>query len=224
MISRKLSSVAIMLTAFVCVGTGQAAEIKWPKVAPIEKTFAFSDGEAAQIKLTVTSAEGKPVYALECHTFAYESDPSFDYSGDFECRLTSSREHDVYSTLLTDAPNQSRDWQSRGRFLAEELEGACKNYPEFGATRHFRLRGMQVTLAIRDIELKSNSTAMKPSHLTSPRFKSFKFNVQIQPDEGAVSEIAEPIPYDYPARKRPDTKDLSLSIVRRFGLRKSKLV
>ena len=211
MISRKLSAVAVMLIALVCVGTGQTEVTKWPKVEPIEKTFAFSDGQAAQIKLTVTSTEGKPVYALKCHTFAYEGDPSFDYSGDFECRLTSSREDDVYSTLLTEASDQSRDWQSRGRFLAEELEGACKNYPEFGATRHFRLRGMRVTLAIRDIELKNNSTAMKPSHLASPRFKSFKFNVQIEPDEGAVSGIAEPIPYDYPARKRPDTKDPSLN-------------
>lgn len=211
MIPRKLYSVGIVLTAFVSVGTGQAEETKWPIVAPIEKTVYFPDGKAAEIKLTINSARGESTYILECHTFEYEGDPSFDYSGDFECRLTASREHNVYSTLLTDDPDQSRDWQSRGRFLAEELEGPCRNYPEFGQIRHFRLRGMRLTLAIRDIAFTKSLPGKKPTILTHPRLKSFEFSVRVEPDEGAMSEIAEPIPYNYPARQHPNTKDPSLN-------------
>lgn len=207
----KLFSIVVIFAAFVFAAIAQAEETEWPKVAPLEKTFYFSDGRAADIKLVINSTQGEPAYTLECHTFAYEGDPSFDYSGDFECRLTSSRAHSVYSTLLTDVPDQSRDWQSRGRFLAEELEGLCRNYPEFGQIRHFRLRGLKLTLAIHDIEFTKNPLDKKPTPLVLPRFKSFKFGVRIEPDEGAKSEIAEPIPYRYPERKHPNTKELSLN-------------
>lgn len=148
---------------------------------------------------------------MECHTFSYEGDQSFDYSGDFECRLTSGREPSAYSTLLTDVPDQSRDWQSRGKFLAEELKGPCRNYPEFGRIRHFWLRGMRLTLAIHDIELTRSASGKKSTPLTHPRFKTFKFSVRVEPDEGLKSEIAEPVPYRYPERKHPDTKEPSLN-------------
>lgn len=203
--------VVAIFMVFVFAATVQAEGTSWPKVASLDKMYYFPDGEAAEIKLTIHSTEGEPVYLLECHTFSYEGDPSFDYSGDFECRLTSGRDPSAYSTLLTDVPDQSRDWQSRGRFLAEELEGSCRNYPEFGQIRHFRLRGMRLTLAIHDIEFTKGAPTPKPTPLAHPRFKSFKFRVQVEPDEGAKSEIAEPIPYRYPERNHPNTKELSLN-------------
>jgi len=215
---QRVFSAVLAIVTILFLSVFVKAEIKnWPRVAPIEKSFYFSEGKAAEVKLSILSTQEEPAYILECHTFAYEGDPSFDYSGDFECRLVSAGTQDTYSTLLTDVTDQSRDWQSRGRFLAEELEGACRHYPEFGQVRHFRLRGVKITFTIHDVEFRDGLSGMKPTRENGPLFKSFQFRVQVESDATAASEIAEPIPYAYPARKYPNTKDMSLDceIIRR---------
>src|SRR5207245_11632673 len=92
---------------------------------------------------------GAPVYRLQCHSAEYSGgDHDFAYSGDFECRLSSVGNRDRYSTLLTEDAHQSRDWESRGRFFAQNLRGSCASIPDFGAVRKFKLRGMDLTLKI----------------------------------------------------------------------------
>jgi hypothetical protein len=162
----------------------------WPVIAPYSEVFTFTDGEFANASVILKGKDGHPLYRLECHTFSY-SDPDFDYSGDFECRLVSLYSKEPWSTLLTDEPQQSRDWQSRGRFLASELEGACDKYPEYGAVRHFRLRGMQLTLEISDFKLVSKEIAKSQSGDPIPRFQSFRLHIKATPDTSAASEIAE---------------------------------
>jgi hypothetical protein len=147
--------------------------------------------------------EGGALYRLECHGGGYEGDPQFDYSGDFECRLASLYTEDPYSTLFTENPNQSRDWQSRARFLAEELIGACAEYPEYGRIRTFRLRGMRITLGLADITfvLREPSGAEVSS---PPALESFRFDLRVEPDGTAGSAIAEPVPYVEPEYAHPD--------------------
>jgi hypothetical protein len=114
----------------------------------------------------------------------YEGDPSFDYSGDFECRLTPLYTTTRYSTLLTDNQQQTRDWESRARFLAPELTGRCGDFAEYGRVRTFRLRGMSIRLSLGGIKISAD-----------PSFplRSFRFAVAVTPDASAVTEIAEPV-------------------------------
>jgi hypothetical protein len=184
-------------------------EFDWPVIRAFTKTVLIPKASEASLIAELVDMNGKPVYRLECHTAAYEGDPGFDYSGDFECRLVSLYSKDAYSTLLTDNPQQSRDWESRGRFLVEELVGKCRSYPEYGATRHFRLRGMKITLSLREIRLSGMSTT-KSDGGSRPKLVSFRFNVSAQIDRTATSEIAEPVPFlNPPFARTDDAKDTS---------------
>jgi hypothetical protein len=154
----------------------------YPTVDPIRRTFDVLEVDKANVMLIIQSRQRQPLYKLQCHPRGYSGDPDFDYSGDFECRLTFVGRKDRYSTLLTEDAKQSRDWESRGRFFASELRGSCAGIPEFGATRDFRLRGMDLVLQI-----------------TQPRFAgdklvSLKLAVTVLADGTARRSIAAVVP------------------------------
>ena len=117
---------------------------------PVHRVFDVPDVSKASVSLDLKSTDGEPIYRIQCHSAGYTGDPGFDYSGDFECRLSMIGYDNTYSTLLTEDINQSRDWESRGRFFAADLRGKCAQIPEFGVTRSFQLRGMDLTLLITD--------------------------------------------------------------------------
>ena len=117
-----------------------AAEIH-PAVKPIQTTIDVPDVFRANVSLVVRSIHNQPLYRLQCHSKEYAGYPDFNYSGDFECRLSLVNGKNVYSTLLTEDHEQSRDWESRGRFFSTSLRGPCAAIPEFGATRTFKLLG-----------------------------------------------------------------------------------
>src|SRR5689334_12584628 len=131
------------LPASICMGSRP-----FPTVSPVEKTFRVEDVKKADVSLEIESSEGSPIYRLQCHSAGFTGDPDFDYSGDFECRLSSVGHNDRYSTLLTEDISQSRDWESRARFFSKNIRGACALIPDFGATRTFQLRGMNLILQI----------------------------------------------------------------------------
>jgi len=158
-------------------------------VLAVERDFNVADGSDVYISFDVTGKDGQALYRFECASpkVASQRDLKFDYSGDFQCRLWSPADP-RYSTLLTYDPNYDRDWMSRGRFFAEELEGACAKYPEFGKTRHFRLRGMSLTLAVSDVRFdRKTPTKDDPRHLG---LRSFHLHVAVKPDSNAKSTIA----------------------------------
>jgi hypothetical protein len=209
MIRKKIKIVTLIfigIVLFLSVGYCNAEkEKKWPVVAKLEKSVYFEDAHKAEAKFTIVGDDGKPLYLIECHTWEYEKDPDFDYSGDFECRLTSLYSPNYYSTLFTYNPKATRDWESRARFLVEELQGKCGDYPEYGRVRHFRLRGMKITLSINDLKIKANADhAIKKE---SPQIQSFRFDLLVEPDPAALSEIAEPVPYAEPPRVHPEDKN-----------------
>ena len=209
--TRVVLFVTCFLIVFAFCMCAQAS--KWPEVAPMHKGYHFANARTSEIDFSILGTKGEPLYRMECHTFEYEIDPSFDYSGDFECRLKSLYSDDAYSTLFTEEPQQTRDWQSRGRFLVEEIEGKCADYPEFGRVRHFRLRGMKITLTISDVEFRTyteKTLARKEGSL----LKSFRFDVKVEVDSRATSAISEHIPYAYPPRRHPGTEDVSLDCER----------
>ncbi len=179
-----------------------AAPQDWPTIKPLTETFHFSDAGKAAVDLSIPSTDSRSVYRIECHQLGYE-DPAFDYSGDFECRLTSLYSKETYSTLFTDDPKQSRDWQSRARFLSEELVGSCADYPEYGRTRTFKLRGMDITIGLSTIVVEQ-STHPRPT------LKSFNLQISIVPDPAATTPIAAPVSYKEPPYRHPgDNNDHS---------------
>jgi len=170
---------------------------KWTPPIASRQVYRFPQAATAEVTLPILDAGGQPLYLLECHSMAYglaQSRPDFDYSGDFECRLTPSDGSGKFSTLLTEEQDPTRDWQSRARFLAPELRGKCGAYVDYGLVRRFRLRGMELALEMSDVTFKSwPATVDDPSEL-----KSFAFAVGVRPDSTAISEIAETPDVDIP--------------------------
>ncbi len=167
----------------LCV-VGYCSEAKsYPVVKPVQQTFDVPDVSKANVALNIRSIDDSPVYKLQCHSAGFTGDPDFDYSGDFECRLSSIGNQDAYSTLLTEDSEQSRDWESRGRFFAGDLRNPCANIPQFGATRSFELRGMDLTLQISH-----------PVFTEHGNLGSLKLTVKVSPNPNARRQITEIVP------------------------------
>jgi hypothetical protein len=145
----------------------------WSSVKPFSKTFHIVDASTAQILIPIQNPNGHTIYNLACYGPKSQPNASdFVYDGEFECRLTEeNKAKSEYSTLFTEDPNQSRDWQSRARFFGSELAGQCGEIPQFGREREFLLRGMRISLQIGDVTFGSNK-----------KLKSFTFTVSVQND------------------------------------------
>lgn len=208
---RRTYSVFILLPIITVLGTvtvGYAdTNNPWPNVHSATANMHFSQPSNTTSKLHILGQDSKPLYLLECHLGPFE-DPLFDYSGNFECRLSSLYTQDTYSTLLTDNINQTRDWESRGRFMIEEITGSCTNYPEYGRIRHFRLRGMELTLKITNLV---DQMELDAGHKSGrPTIVQLDLNVTVRPDTSARSAIAEVPNYREPPYANPDDpKDFS---------------
>jgi len=163
----------------LCFTLQSRGALAYPSVAAGHWVFNVPDVSSANVSALIRSRTGVPLYHLQCHSAGYTGDSDFDYSGEFECRLSSVGDHDLYSTLLTEDANQNRDWESRARFFAADVIGKCANIPQFGSVRHFRLRGMQLTLKIVDPVVNRNR-----------KLVSLKLKVAVQPDPTADREIA----------------------------------
>lgn len=166
-----------------CFVAMYAGAQSYPAVKPLQRTFDVPDVSKANVWLDIKSVKGAPLYKLQCHSAGYTGDPEFDYSGDFECRLSSIGGHETYSTLLTEDAHQSRDWESRGRFFSADLRSVCVRVPEFGANRNFKLRSMSLTLQITD-----------PAFTEGGKLRSLKLTVTVRPDPRAQRPIAEIVP------------------------------
>jgi hypothetical protein len=174
---------------------------KWPQVISLRKVVQFSDKETTKVKIDIFGLKDKPLYSLECYLNAFDKkDSSFDYSGAFECRLTSLfDDYYPHRTLLTAEEHQTRDWDSRGVFQISELEcmmvdGECIEYPGYGRVRRFRLRGMDLSLEIKNYELDSHPN--EKEQLRKKRFKWLELEIIVVPNPDAISDVALPINYD----------------------------
>jgi len=185
------------LVATLCHPLSCLGAQPYPAVRPIERTFSVPDVRNADVSVVIQSHDGISLYRLQCHPAGYSDDPGFDYSGDFECRLTSAADHDTYSTLLTEDPHQSRDWESRARFFSNDLRGRCALVPEFGAKRTFRLRQMQLTLQVID-----------PKFSASGELASLNLQVTVTSDPLAHRAIAEIVPLPADSQSECKLKEL----------------
>jgi hypothetical protein len=186
-------AVAIFALALASIGPGQSAG-KWPAIQSVTKVFDVRNGHP-DIKFGVQSPDRHTLYWIECHNWKYESDPDFNFSGDFECRLTPTYERTTYSTLFTDVVDSARDWESRARFLVPELTGACGAYTDYGRSRAFHLRGMSVRIELSEIKIDS---ALQSFTRGAGGLASFRVTFTVEPESDASSEIAAPSAAKWP--------------------------
>ena len=96
--SGRLHGILVLLSLSVAPASAWKPET-WPAIVPLHQSYRFSDANHAVIDLKLLGTDQRALYRLECHNYSYESDPAFDYSGDFECKLTSLYVHDSFRTL-----------------------------------------------------------------------------------------------------------------------------
>jgi hypothetical protein len=164
----------------------------WPVIHPLHETRTFvnqrSNTDYPFLALIKDTA-GIAVYKLDCHNGNYVGDSEMNFSGDFQCPLFALNGSNLASgnLLAASTPNeQSADWWNRGRLRSAQLRGDCLLYPEYSTERHFRLRGMRVTLRFTDIEW-----CARKDQQNNPLLKRFKFILDVVPDTDAHSLTAE---------------------------------
>jgi hypothetical protein len=188
---RKIVSAWIFCLGLVFSFSLQAGQGgRWAAIKPLAVRYHFGSMREAKLKTIIQGEDGKPQYILECYSSqTVPQTGEFMYSGDFECRLHSFENKDRESTLLTELPNADRDWESRGRFLVEQLVAPCVGYRNLGRERSFRLRGFRLDLNLTNITFDNSRQSFSG---TAPGLKSFDLAVLVEPDSAATSGIASP--------------------------------
>jgi hypothetical protein len=111
-----------------------------------------------------------------------------NYVGPLACRLVEEDKDAEKSEESLLGEDDSAYWFSRGQIHDfQDLVGACGKYPEYGALRHFRLRGFELTLYFGDILID------KTGH---PDY--FTIAISLHRDAAALSPIAEQTGYMTP--------------------------
>jgi hypothetical protein len=164
----------------------------------VRETFTISNPATAVVKAVIEEASGKPAYLFVCRTGDDDSVPHINYAGTLDCRLMEAAGGEREENLLleTHAANVAA-WYSRGRMSDDELHGACADYPEYGLVRHFRLRGMRLTMRFEDVVFKSEGCSR------SPCLASYKLALEVDPDPTAHTDVAESSGYLDPNVQRP---------------------
>ncbi len=174
----------------------------WPVIQPVHETRTFENQSPPNTDHSflalIKDTAGIPVYKLECHSGNYGGDSEMNFSGDFQCAFFALNGSMPTSgnLLAANTPNeQSTDWWNRGRLRSAQLRGNCLLYPEYSTGRHFRLRGIQITLRFTEAEWST-----RKDQQDNPLLKKFKFTLDVVPDADAHSLSAEPPPGPEPPR------------------------
>lgn len=187
----KLSKILRFLPLTLWIFKLLSATNDWPTILPIREEKVIGNIAAADTPLTVwiKNTAGRPMYKLECHTGNYENESEMNFSGDYQCALFAVKGGEPASGDLLAANTKdelSTDWWNRGRIRADQLQGDCVRYPDYSTSRHFLLRGMRITLQVKEPQW-ANNPKNRADHLLS----GFTLGVSIVPDPHANSVRAE---------------------------------
>jgi hypothetical protein len=171
----------------------------WPRIAPLDRSFPVFDPPHAVVRADVMDSTGRPVYLFVCRNVDDESVANVIYAGDLDCRLMPAGPEREENLLVEEESLAA--WYSRARMFAKELTGACASYPEHGLIRHFKLRGMRLTMAFERVAFGNDG-----------KLASYVLHLTASPDSTATSAIAESSGYLDPNVARPGR---SCSVVRR---------
>ena len=166
---------------------------RWPSIQPLEEKRVLNNLGAPEadtpIVAFVKDSHGVSVYKLECHTGDYEDESEINYSGDFQCAFFAVKGTTLISgdLLAADTKDElSTDWWNRGRVRSAQLRGKCLRYPEYSTERKFKLRGMLITLRLRDVQWSSRKDKQG-----DPLISGFTLDLKVVPDESAHSPRSE---------------------------------
>lgn len=166
---------------------------RWPTIQSVRekksiRNLAESD---TPINMWIKGKAGARLYKLECHTGNYDDESEMNFSGDYQCALFAVKGDTLISgDLLAENTKDelSTDWWNRGRIRSDQLRGECLTYLDYSTDRHFRLRGMLVTLTVEDIQW-SHDLSGSGNH----RLSGFTLDISVVPDPAASSSRAEQI-------------------------------
>jgi hypothetical protein len=169
----------------------QPTQQGWPVIQPLHAEYQFvlpekSDADLPSFTVYLKEPAGASVYKFECHAGGYPDDSEMTWTGDFQCALFPYRRDTVtpVNLLAVDTrEEQSVDWHNRGRMTAAQLRGDCLQYPEYSSLRHFRLRGMDLSLAYTDI-----TWAQGPK---GQQLQKFTLTLDATPDKDAKVPLAK---------------------------------
>ena len=166
---------------------------KWPVIQQLEENRAFinpgKNNADTPFVTSIKDSDGIPVYKLECHNGNYDDQSEMNFSGDFQCALFAVKGTAFVSgnLLAANTKNEmSADWWNRGRMRSSQLRGECVKYPEYSTARHFKVRGMLLTLSFIDIVWSSAKDQQN-----NPLIEEFTFIVNAIQDPTAKSSSAE---------------------------------
>lgn len=193
--SSKIRSLAIGCAVVAAMGVsglvGHAD--RWPTIQPLHREHAFLHADRANTDLPflafIKDTDGAPVYKFECHSGDYNGESEMNFSGYFQCALFAIKGDALTSTdlLAADTNNElSSDWWNRGRMLSRQLRGKCLAYPEYSTDRHFRLRGMLITMRFTDVEWSARKDQQGNAMIAR-----FTFTLDAVRDRGAQSSRTE---------------------------------
>lgn len=167
----------------------------WSVLKERHETFAFvapnGPGVDRPYVLHLEDAAGNERYRLECHSGEHGEDNLLKWSGLYQCALFPTKGDSISAVdvLATDTrEEQADDGWNRGRILAQQFHAPCISYPEYSNLRHFKLRGMDLTLAFTDIAWDGAKIA------------GFTLHVDVTPDADAKSDVAAAAEGDRPPR------------------------
>lgn len=194
----KLSYVVLLLTLFRLGSSAMGTTtFQWPEIRPVQKGYKFLAANRADVTIPILGVDGKTLYRFRCTPDL----PSDGTIGALACYLITAESEDDgidSRTLLTDDPMDDVVAHSRGQIWAYDLSQDCADYPEYGTDRTFRLRGMRVTLRVREVQFASTRKPHNPTQSVN-WIHAFRFAVTVAPDRDAVSAVAEPVRYAPPS-------------------------
>lgn len=168
---------------------------EWPRVRATEATVGFTYGEPFfSMVLPIYSVDGERLYTFGClggnlaYLDRFSDRTGVDVVGPLMCTLGQGPAWEGGGLLTEDAYDSGKPWFTRGYFSPELFEefDRCRDYPDYGARRTFRLRGIRLDIVIR-----------RPEH-DDPAFKEFEMSVAVKNDPTAVTVSAEPSVYHNP--------------------------
>jgi hypothetical protein len=193
------------LALLLCLGAvnlpvRKESSVKWPDIEPVQRDYRFTSASQADVRIPILGVDSKPLYLFRCTPdLAFET----GIIGALACYLITADGEDngIDSvTLLTDDPLDNMVAHGRGQLSSYELEKACASYPEHGSTRTFRLRGMKLTIRVKDVEFAQSPNPHIPAQVIRG-IHSLSLEVSVTSDATAISAVAEPVPYAPPRLK-----------------------
>jgi hypothetical protein len=198
---RLLKTLILMIPLLLCALGAQTPIIHrrdWPVIQKFDLEIKIdANSERIFFSIPIRNQAGRVLYTLACigGSTSYLDHLGGKMDENFNspmCFFLGEGDKDVTGKLLCE--DGAAHWYSRGQIYFSELVGVCGEYPEFGKLRHFRLRGMMLTIQFQNIDLDSSGL---------PRFMNI--HISGRPDRSVTSEIAE-----RPGYLRPDKDCLKI--------------